>query len=142
MVSNDLPMISRKYPSPPLGDGQFRLLSLLPGSLTQSIACTLSIDDIPGAQVEQKNVLQRGSEYEALSYTWGTSSNHVITLNGQHAFPVTNNLFYALKRLKYAHTVRVLWIDAVCINQSDLQERSQQVQHMRSIYREASRVIV
>lgn len=135
-------MSAREYPSPSLADGQFRLLSLLPGTLTEGVSCTLCIDNIPGSNVEQAHSSARRPEYEALSYTWGEMADQVIRLNGHDSFPVTDNLFYALKRLRYTHEVRVFWIDAVCINQGNVKERNEQVQHMRRIYREATRVIV
>ncbi len=51
------------------------------------------------------------------------------------------NLGLALKRLRHPEQSRVLWIDAVCINQDDIQERSQQVAMMGDIYKQASRVL-
>ncbi|KFA71687.1 hypothetical protein S40288_09533 [Stachybotrys chartarum IBT 40288] len=72
--------------------------------------------------------------YEALSYTWGDASDtREIVLNG-HVVSVTANLFLALRRLRLEDDVRVMWVDAVCINQLDLDERSQQVSLMRKIY--------
>lgn len=45
----------------------------------------------------------------------------------------------ALRRLRYEDTTRVLWIDAICINQDDLIERSQQVALMDKIYKRGRR---
>jgi hypothetical protein len=50
---------------------------------------------------------------------------------------VTTNLESALRHLRYHENTRILWIDAICINQSDLSERSLQVQHIASIYKSA-----
>ena len=55
---------------------------------------------------------------------------------------VTKNLYSALKHLRLRDKVRVLWIDALCINQSDLDERSHQVLHMSSIFGRAVSVVV
>ena len=80
--------------------------------------------------------------YEALSYTWGSiHSVGSITLNDT-PFHVTKNLNAALRDLRLPHTTRVVWIDAICINQADNDERGEQVQLMREIYTQAKEVIV
>lgn len=83
------------------------------------------------------------SEYDALSYTWGNNSKHKsISLNKVTHFSVTDNLYAALRRLRWTDRPRTLWIDALCIDQENMDERSQQVQLMGTIYRQAKRVIV
>ena len=54
----------------------------------------------------------------------------------------TTNLYDALSHLRLPSASRLIWADAICINQSDLEERSMQVQLMREIYSRASRVVV
>ncbi|KAF2108132.1 heterokaryon incompatibility protein-domain-containing protein, partial [Lophiotrema nucula] len=82
------------------------------------------------------------TEYEALSYAWGTSLvPHKIIVDGA-PFYVTSNLYSALYELRQMERDRIIWIDAVCINQSDNIEKSTQVQMMRSIYSKASKTIV
>ncbi|UKZ69145.1 uncharacterized protein TrAtP1_010154 [Trichoderma atroviride] len=79
--------------------------------------------------------------YEALSYTWGpTGGHHSLVVNAQK-MSITANLYLALKSLRYPHSDRILWIDAVCINQSNVKERNHQVAQMSHIYKQASRVI-
>jgi hypothetical protein len=56
--------------------------------------------------------------------------------------PIGKNLFLALKQLRRQEKVRILWIDAICINQDDLEERSKEVARMGDIYRNARRVVV
>ena len=51
------------------------------------------------------------------------------------AIYVTRSLYHALRYLRYKSQSRVLWIDAICVNQDDLKERSCQVQRMADIYR-------
>lgn len=81
--------------------------------------------------------------YEALSYPCGSYRNLTsVTLNRQKGFVVTDNLFQALRRLRHVRKVRILWVDALCINQMDHQERSWQVQNMGRIYGSAAGVIV
>jgi hypothetical protein len=80
--------------------------------------------------------------YETLSYTWGHSTPlHGIACNG-HLLDVRENLRLALHQLRHSSSTRLFWIDALCINQNDLEERSSQIQHMRRIYQQASRVVV
>ncbi|KAH9210536.1 heterokaryon incompatibility protein-domain-containing protein [Leptodontidium sp. 2 PMI_412] len=81
-------------------------------------------------------------KYEALSYTWGRADDlRAIELNGTRV-EVRKNLALALVHLRHASEERVLWIDAICINQSDLEERNRQVELMAYIYARAKRVLV
>lgn len=79
--------------------------------------------------------------YECLSYTWGDQpANKRITINGQK-FLIRKNLFNALRNLRQK-TPRSLWVDAICINQEDVDERNSQVGLMAFIYRRATRAVV
>jgi hypothetical protein len=75
--------------------------------------------------------------YDALSYTWGQPDelNLKIWVNGV-LIPVRRNLLCALRMLR-GDVERVLWIDALCINQNDEQERGHQVEMMGEIYKMA-----
>lgn len=80
-------------------------------------------------------------DYEAISYTWGdTTSSHKILLDGFDFF-VPLNLFSVLGDVRRQYVDRILWVDAICINQDSVRERGHQVQQMRDIYRRAHRVI-
>lgn len=80
-------------------------------------------------------------QYEALSYVWGNPNDRkAIRLNG-HIHHVTANLFDALQHLRSKDETRTLWIDAICINQKDDQEKGIQVALMGRIYKEALRTI-
>ena len=81
--------------------------------------------------------------YEALSYTWGAEypKQAIFCQSPQSVLEVTQNCYSALKRLRN-DTVRCLWIDAICINQEDMNEKSVQVRMMERIFKAASRVIV
>jgi hypothetical protein len=86
--------------------------------------------------------LQDKPEYEALSYVWGREPpNDSITVQ-DHAFATRPNLIAALRRLRLPNQPRVLWIDAICINQADVDERGQQVNLMREIYTNAKKVLI
>ncbi|EYE90085.1 HET domain-containing protein, partial [Aspergillus ruber CBS 135680] len=84
----------------------------------------------------------RGHLYEALSYVWETDiKSHSIILDGC-TFPVTSNLHAALINLRDDQIDRVLWVDAISINQLDQDEKSKQIPLMRTIYAQAMHVIV
>ncbi|RDA83825.1 hypothetical protein CP532_5134 [Ophiocordyceps camponoti-leonardi (nom. inval.)] len=80
--------------------------------------------------------------YEALSYTWGRNDlTHRVMVNGQ-VLAVTANLYDALQHLRQWEQDRILWIDAICIDQGNLQERGHQVAHMSRIYAQAETVVI
>ncbi len=87
--------------------------------------------------------LARKPDYEALSYAWGDPNEEAgnIYLEGK-PFPVTPSLETALRQLRLAENPRVLWVDALSINQIDDEEKTHQVQRMKGIYQTASRVVV
>ncbi|KAH8778098.1 heterokaryon incompatibility protein-domain-containing protein [Hyaloscypha finlandica] len=81
--------------------------------------------------------------YKALSYTWGSQSdpNHTIYLNGCQ-FLVRENLWNALRRFQSDNVELVIWIDAICINQTSDIERNHQVANMKMVYEQATEVVV
>jgi hypothetical protein len=81
-------------------------------------------------------------DYVALSYTWGDPRDTEKITVGEVSVSVTRNLRSALEHLQYANTARILWIDALCINQSDIEEKGWQVQLMREIYQRAAFVSI
>ncbi|KAL9607137.1 MAG: hypothetical protein Q9167_007922, partial [Letrouitia subvulpina] len=119
-----------------LAVGEFRILFLQPArDKAEDIHCLLMKDHLE-PRSGNKPI------YEALSYTWGEAKEmHVIFVNNQ-PFPVTPNLFVALKYLRKAEESRILWIDAICIDQNSLLEKTHQVGMMRDIYRGASQVLI
>jgi hypothetical protein len=89
---------------------------------------------------EMQNI--RTISYHALSYTWGPQTVKIpISING-FGFEVTPNLLDALMSFFAKNPQDLLWVDAICIDQSNLEERDQQVRRMMDIYGEAQRVIV
>jgi hypothetical protein len=81
-------------------------------------------------------------EYEALSYTWGSPAMHHKLLTDDGFVPITASLQSALTRLRFRDRTRVLWVDALCINQKDFSEKSDQILLMPKIYSLASKVVV
>ena len=84
---------------------------------------------------------QADQPYEALSYVWGHSKRRrSIILNGKH-FPITENLHAALKHVRSKVTNRIIWVDAICIDQNNKMERNGQVSVMGEIYKCARGVV-
>jgi hypothetical protein len=108
-----------------------RLLILKQGLTPDPLECELRVaelEDLP--------------EYDALSYVWG-DLQHLVTIKccGRD-FAIRQNLYSALNHLRSPVQDRILWADAICINQQDLQERGEQVAFMGRIYAAARRVLV
>jgi len=80
--------------------------------------------------------------YEALSYVWGNAKETVSINIDKRLFDATKNLYAALLRLRDDYFDRILWVDAICINQMDEREKEKQIWLMSRIYGHASRVIV
>ncbi|KAG4436059.1 hypothetical protein IFR05_008449 [Cadophora sp. M221] len=84
-------------------------------------------------------------DFEALSYTWGSTENNVnifVSETSNNTLSVTKNLAQALPYLRHTDKPRVLWIDAISVNQEDLSERSSQVRRMPNVYSKATRVVI
>ena len=120
----------------PLGPNQIRFVALQPRDLTDNVTCTLEYTAL------RTDDSDRLSQYEALSYTWGSPLElREISIDGQ-IYHVRENLYWALYYLRLEDKVRHIWVDALCINQTDIKERNSQVSHMDLIYKYASRVAV
>lgn len=114
---------------------EIRLLNILPvrevDGKEHGVECNLSVTSLDDAPA-----------YRALSYAWGDQTRpEEIFLDG-HPLKVGPNLCLALWQLQSYSRVEVFWIDALCINQSDDSERSEQVSKMRAIYERAEEVVV
>jgi hypothetical protein len=119
-------------PLPPIGvNKNIRLLELLPGTAlddVQSVLFTVDLGDCP--------------EYEALSYCWGEEIETTPIQVNEQTLYITKTLRSALFRLRNPDRSRTIWVDAICINQDDIEERGEQVKIMREIYSSASRTVV
>ncbi|KAF2836615.1 HET-domain-containing protein [Patellaria atrata CBS 101060] len=108
-----------------------RILTLLPESLGYEIQTVLEIVG-----------LDDGYQYEAVSYSWGPSTpKYRIKCNGI-SVEVYPNLFKALKRFRDPKDARHLWIDALCIDQSNVEEKNKQIPMMRDIYQRAKQTLI
>ncbi|KAE8362733.1 heterokaryon incompatibility protein-domain-containing protein [Aspergillus caelatus] len=125
-----------EYSPRPAGSSTIRVLLLLPNTDdTASISCQLINYSLP---TTGNSYLP----YEALSYVWGSeSTSRCIFLDGS-TLSITDNLYAALLHLRDRQFPRILWVDAVSINQQDDLEKGHQIQLMPTIYSRASHVIV
>jgi hypothetical protein len=140
-------------PLDPAGQ-EIRLIRLLPSQFDDDIHVEIFHESL-----SEENV----PEYEALSYAWGsTQTSHSIfisqtreplannqrppgsipSLGALKTLAITQNLSVALRHLRHSDTCRILWIDAICINQQNIPERSAEVGRMGLIYSKAARTTV
>ncbi|KAK3385522.1 heterokaryon incompatibility protein-domain-containing protein [Podospora didyma] len=91
---------------------------------------------------DQRTRTHKFQRYSALSYVWGDPSDpeHIV-LDGEKGFPVTPNLHAALRSLRRPHEGIRLWVDALCINQADYEEKKKQIAIMKRVYEQAEEVI-
>ncbi|KAL8783756.1 MAG: hypothetical protein Q9195_009283 [Heterodermia aff. obscurata] len=129
---------------------EIRLMTLFPGSFIDPILLSIQRKPLTTTQIPS---------FEALSYAWGNISDrqHVFILkksklaakwkkmtfssSGWTTLSVTSKLSEALRYIRYKEAPRVLWIDAVCVDQQNLNERGKQVLRMPDIYSLANGVI-
>jgi hypothetical protein len=118
---------------PLLGPNYIRLISLEPAlDSAEPLRFDFHVVDVKDSD----------DEYEAISYTWGLPllTYPVYLTDGTHV-KVTKNLDSALRRFQYTTKPRILWADAISINQPDDEEKSKQIPLMSSIFRCATRVL-
>ena len=124
---------------------EIRLIQLYPGQ--ESSPLKISI---------QYCHLSECPDYQALSYTWGSSFNvdhpswnryqvpttqHELCIDNDITM-ITGSLHSALLRLRQPAKALVFWVDAICIDQSHNEEKAWQIQQMREIYERAVQVLI
>jgi len=125
------------HPPLPRGNDNIRLLRLMPNkneNKTAIIKCQLfsySLEPDKSTHV-----------YDALSYVWGNPNETLPIFIDGHVLDITASLHAALLRLRDHSLERIIWVDAICINQADEEEKGHQIQSMARIYGQANRVIV
>jgi hypothetical protein len=163
--------LSKNFQYEPLLGSEIRLLKIKPNNGSGPLECQILHYDlkpeaieiaIPSDDPTQKLLCRKKPRYHALSYVWGSGGGDTsIILNGC-LIQIKSSLYYALFRIQklfrsgiyrdlgsteeqvlfdLARGSRLLWVDAICINQSDIEEKSHQISRMGDIYREASDVI-
>ncbi|KAL8294717.1 hypothetical protein RB597_007689 [Gaeumannomyces tritici] len=137
--------LSPVYPEVLLPD-EFRLL-VLDSRNTPAHADEATHDWLVHIHLETYHDNER-PEYETVSYTWGGENDDSSPSQPVYVGPCWDALFQTktchdmLRLLRPRRGVRYLWVDAICINQNDQNERAQQVSKMRIIYSNAWRTVV
>ncbi|KAI1404053.1 HET-domain-containing protein [Hypoxylon fuscum] len=143
-------MVRYRYsPLPGESNRYIRLATIHPGKFEDDIVVSFHISPFPG---------DGSSRYEALSYAWGSKKDpqpvyvsrcDAITTSALQnvcqikfeKISTTRNLVISIRHLRYVDQPRVMWVDALCINQADQAEKGPQVAMMGEIFRLARRVI-
>lgn len=118
----------------PLPDGNFtRTITLHPApNATDDIYCDINFLDLE----------RDAHEYDALSYTWGSPNLSATLICNGKRIGITSHLSFALRRFRSPSEPRVIWVDALSVNQSDIEEKTRQVQLMAYIYQQARSVLI
>jgi hypothetical protein len=124
------------YSSLPLtAPNTIRVLGILPGEENSPVITKLRVTVVNDSDLP----------YDALSYYWGSPENPESVLCNGESIAVTRNLYSYLNQCRSniaPDKIHWIWIDAICINQSSLDERASQVQIMQNIYKSAREVHV
>ncbi|KAI8716377.1 HET domain-containing protein [Fusarium sp. LHS14.1] len=117
-------------------DRSFRLIKLQPSKDNETATSDNLVCDI------EEHVRGDCPPYTALSYVWATpeSKREYVIANGNKV-QISQTVENALRRLRFRQKPRWLWVDQLCINQVDENEKSHQVHQMHSIYSDADQVI-
>ena len=118
-----------------------RLVHLHPATESEELLrCSISIEDLSSRETPL---------YEALSYEWtppfaSSTQQYSLVCNKEFHLSILENLNDALRQLRPKGNnapLRTLWVDAICINQTDDDEKSIQVGRMKEIYEQATQVV-
>lgn len=121
--------------------GQYRYAELGNDSGLRVLTVESQVDGI--LQCELNEVLLADVPfYEAISYTWGVEEKDCYIRCNKKKLAITANCEAALKHSYRNLGARCIWIDAICIDQSNMDERSRHVEMMGEIYNLAKRVII
>ena len=124
------PWTMADYPRLPDPLSNIRLLHIKKGTWNR---ISYNMESVP---------LAANPKYDALSYNWGDGrKKQTISVNGRK-MSITQNLNLALKAIASSGESRTLWIDQICIDQNNLEEKAGQIPLMGSIYSRAKNVLV
>lgn len=111
---------------------QIRLIEVAPGHGKNSVICTFKYPKLKEGLVD----------FETISYVWGDPTpSETIFVDGK-SLRVPYSSEEVLRRFRHAEHPRTLWLDAVCINQTDDEEKSHQVRLMTEIYGSGTRNLI
>lgn len=123
----------------PVQSNEIRTLHINPSDkITDPILCQFYVQNITADHTK---------DYKALSWVWGQvegDEQEIFILDQQNKYsvPVRPNLASALRYIRDPRKKVVLWVDILCINQTDITERSAQLSIITTIFRRAAEVIV
>lgn len=119
---------------------RIRVVKLRPGYEYEQLECNLYVRDLRSSDTSIYE------PYHSLSYHWGPQGGEcfVRILDGGEAYrlPIGRNLDTALRQLRWEDEPRHLWVDSLCIDQSNMREKSSQIPLMNDIYNRAECVHV
>ena len=110
---------------------EIRLCRIMPSDSESLLRCALSIFRLSIAP-----------PFQCLSYVWGNATTPAYVLVNGEQVAVTQNLVVALKRMRQCGCESEIWIDAICINQADMQEKTHQVELMGRVFSHAEEVLI
>jgi hypothetical protein len=120
----------KSYQYLPLGDMEIRLIRILPERMSK-LKCEIV-----------HRMLEDSPDYIAVSYAWGDGvDTKPLVLQGA-TIPVAASLYDALKAIRQKKTEALVWVDALCIDQQNKDERAMQVRLMGHIYSRAMSVAI
>ena len=132
-------MASTPYKYDVLPKDSIRILSLLPDDRDAPLQCELHRADVPSLVSPDG---ASGPTFEALSYTWGDGNLCQRLFCNTSIIKITQSLFDALIHLRHPEATRMLWVDAVCIDQNNNDEKIVQLPYMKDIYQHANQVVI
>lgn len=100
-----------------------RIVELHPGQGQDDIRCTLHHAALGDRPI-----------YKTVSYCWGDALSRASCYLNNHSISIPQSSANVLRQARSTFSSECLWIDAICINQNDVEERDQQVALMREIY--------
>jgi len=114
-----------------LAPGEIRLLKLSKSTPWSPVRCELT-----------PVVLDEAPPFETISYTWGVQSGTKLLILDNKQFVVSERVYDIVHDRASCLMTRHIWIDSVCINQRDEEEKSSQVQLMRNIYGSSYQTVI
>ena len=113
------------YPPLDQSAGATRFVQILPQSGPHKLQCNLAAGNINDA------------DYIAVSYEWGSAADPVLISVNSKPVIVRQNIYKFLLTMRKLECTKYLWIDALCIDQENIEERNRQVRQMGDIYSRA-----
>ena len=117
----------------PLNTATIRILQMNPGDENDQIQGSLRLLDLD---------TESSPQYECVSYVWGDIRSTTLAIINQEYITITRNLYDALRHIRSKTKVVTVWADALCIDQSNVDEKIHQAVLMAEIYRRCSKVYI